>query len=556
MNISQHLKKEYWKRRVYHDAPERHKPVGDAGYYAQPTASFSDCEYDLYTSEDFMRENTPSAHDINSRYMSLRPIYDVREKEVTGEDGKVKKEAEWYVTGFDPVETVRFGLQKRINISKAAFIAGKGFWVCHEDKQHDLGEKLSSWKDSAGLDLAWLELVKSCFLTGDGAIYLYIYNGQLRYQVFSYLKGDTLFPDVDENRNPILYRLYTLRGRRAVDVYSTEHIQTWIEGDKDNKKEQSWIAKFGGWFRKGLNWGSTKMSEDGWRCVADTDVQTPNGVSQCVYFRVSDIPSGIAEQDIRALEKAASFVADGVKSTSQSVLFVKATKIENLPQTDSTGKVIGVKGAVDEIAAADAKYLTPPNLSDIATIDIANKKESIQQSTMSVDITPEIFRATDPSSAAMKLLFTDTLIWCMNEFVEFYPGLVELVDIFKHLVAKLEIKKGGAGIASMRTSCGCDFWIPQNDAEKLKQEIDQVQNRIKSRKSAMSDAGNAHVEDYEQIMKEWREELDLKTRVPAIAKAEVEQEYGEPTEEIEVVEEDDSTKPKIDNKATGKSITE
>lgn len=556
MNIQDHLKKEYWKRRVYPDTPERHRPIGDAGYYAQPTASFSDCEYDLYTSEDFMRENTPSAHDINSHYMSLRPIYDVREKEVAGEDGEVKKETEWYVTGFDPVETVRFGLQKRINISKAAFLAGKGFWICHEDKQHDLGEKLSSWKDSAGLDLAWLELVKSCFLTGDGAIYLYIYNGHLRYQVFSYLKGDTLFPDVDENRNPILYRLYTLRGRRAVDIYSTERIQTWIEGDKNNEKEQSWIARFGGWFRKELDWGSTKMSEDGWRCVADTEVQTPNGLSQCVYFRVSDIPSGIAEQDIRALEKAASFVADGVKSTSQSVLFVKATNIDTLPQTDSTGKVIGVKGAVDEIAAADAKYLTPPNLSDIATIDIANKKESIQQSTMSVDITPEIFRATDPSSAAMKLLFTDTLIWCMNEFVEFYPGLVELVDIFKHLVAKLEINNGGAGIATMRTSCGCDFWIPQNDAEKLKQEIDQVQNRIKSRKSAMSDAGNSHVEDYEQIMKEWREELDLKTRVPAVAKAEVEQVYGQPNEEIEVVEEDGSPKPNIDNKAKGKSISE
>lgn len=558
MNIQDHLKKEYWKRRVYPDAPERHEPVGDAGYYAQPTVSFSDCEHDLYTSEDFMRENTPSAHDINSRYMSLRPIYDVREKEVIGEDGKVKKETEWYVTGFDPVETVRFGLQKRINISKAAFLAGKGFWICHEDKQHDLGEKLSSWKDSAGLDLAWLELVKSCFLTGDGAIYLYIYNGQLRYQVFSYLKGDTLFPDVDENRNPILYRLYTLRSRRAVDIYSTERIQTWIEGDKDSEKEQSWIARFGGWFRKGLNWGSTQMSEDGWRCVANTEVQTPNGISQCVYFRVSDIPSGIAEQDICALEKAASFVADGVKSTSQSILFVKAADIENLPQTDSTGKVIGVKGAVDEIAAADAKYLTPPNLSDIATIDIANKKESIQQSTMSVDITPEIFRATDPSSAAMKLLFTDTLIWCMNEFVEFYPGLVDLVEIFKHLVAKLEINNGGAEIATMRTSCGCDFWIPQNDAEKLKQEIDMTVAKIKSRKSAMSDAGNSHIEDYEQIMKEWREELDMKARIPAEATAQVNESYGidkevkEPTESKS--EQRDRASQKVDNRLPGKSV--
>ena len=108
----------------------------------------------------------------------------------------------------------------------------------------------------------------------------------------------------------------------------------------------------------------------------------------------------------------------------------------------------------------------------------------------------------------------------------------------------------------MRTSCGCDFWIPQNDSEVLKRELDMVAYRLKSRKSAMSDAGNSHVEDYEQIIKEWKEELDIKARIPAVAKAEVQEKYGEPQETIEVEEEDNDNKPKIDNSAKGKSITE
>ncbi len=551
MNISQHLQKEFWKRRVNPDAPDKHIPI-NAELYAYPTNEVLGNHYAYYTQEDFMRENEPSSHDINSRFMSMRPVYDVREKEVTNEDGTVTKEPEWFVTEFEPVETVRFGLQKRINTSKAAFMAGNGFWICHEDKDHDIGEKLNSWKDSAGLDLAWQELVQSCYLTGDGAIYTYIYNKQLRFQVFSYLKGDILFPDVDENRNSVIYRLYTLRGKRAVDIYSTTRVQTWIEGDKDSEKEENWIARFGSWFAKNLNWKSTETSEDGWRCIADNAVQTPDGINPCVYWRVPDIPSGIAQEEICRLEKSASMVADEVRSTVQAILFLKATNIESMPQKDSTGKVIGVKGTVDELAASDAKYVSRPNLSDIATIDLNTKEKSIMQSTMSVTISPDIFRASDPSSASIKLMFTDTLIWCKNEFIHLYPGLVELVEVFKHLVAKLE---GNGDIATMRTSCGCDFWIPQNDSEVLQREIDMVSARLKSRKSAMSDAGNSHVEDYEQINKEWEKELEMKARIPAEAKAEVEAKTGEPTEIIEVEDEINQKKRmKVDNRLAGKSI--
>lgn len=553
MNISEHLQKEFWKRRITPDAPQRHMPV-NTEYYVHPNPTFyNGGDYAYYTQEDFMRENEPSAHDINSRYMSLRPVYDVRDVEVKDDNGNViGTEPQWYVSEFEPKETVRFGFQKRNNSSKSAFMAGNGFWICHEDKSHDLGETLNSWKDSAGLNVAWLELVQSCYHTGDGAIYQYVHNGRLCYQVFSYLKGDILFPDVDENRNSVIYRLYTLRGKRAVDIYSTKRVQTWIEGETDREKEQSWINRFGGWFAKNLNWNSTKVSEDGWRCIADNAVQTPDGLNPCVYWRVADIPSGIAQEEICKMESAASMVADEVKSTVQAILFMKATNIESMPQKDSTGKVLGVKGTVDELAAADAKYISRPNLSDIATIDLKTKRDAIMQSTMSVDITPEIFRATDPSSAAMKLLFTDTLIWCMNEFVRLYPGLVEMVEVFKHLVAKLE---GNGKIATMRTSCGVEFWVPQNESEILKRELDQVQNRVKSRKAAMGDIGNNHIEDYEQINKEWREEIDLKARVPAEAKAQVEAQYGSAQESGSV---DVENKPEnhIDNKAPGKSITE
>lgn len=544
-HISKHLQKEYWRRRVEHDAVERHTPSGDCSYYVEPLC-YGDIDYDLYTSEDFMRENTPSAHRINSRFMSLRPIYDCRE--VVNEDGTKGKE--WFVSDFDRLETVRFGLQRRINLSKAAHFAGK-LWICHEDKKHDAADVINSWKDALGLETAWQELVTSCFMTGDGAIYLYQIDNRLCYQVFSYLKGDMLFPDYDENHNPIMYRLYSLRGKRAVDIYACGFIETWIEGDKDDEKEKSWLNKFEGWFAKGLQWGSEVRSEDGWRRISHRDTQISKSLNQCVYWRVDDIPSGICEQEICALETSASFLADGVKSTSQPILFLKAASIESLPDQDSTGKRIGVKGTVEELAASDAKWLGVPDVSNIAKIDIETKQDSILKSSMSVNITSDVFRSGDPSSASMKLLFTDMILWCKNEYPKFYPQLQYLIEVFKALVAKIE---GNSEYAKCRTSCGVDFYIPQNDAEVLKMELDKVYAKVKSRKAAISDTDNGHLEDYEQIKREWEEELEMKARIPAEAKAKVEEEYQEPQEVIEIEEENNPTKPGVDKNMKGRTI--
>ena len=75
------------------------------------------------------------------------------------------------------------------------------------------------------------------------------------------------------------------------------------------------------------------------------------------------------------------------------------------------------------------------------------------------------------------------------------------------------------GYNKMRISVGQNIFIPQNESEALKMELDQVYARVKSRRSAMQDIENAHKGDYEQIQKEWEEELRIKAEIPAEAKA-------------------------------------
>ena len=69
-----------------------------------------------------------------------------------------------------------------------------------------------SWKDSVGIDKsAWLEAVLHAFTSGDSAIYQYQIGNDIEYKVFSSWKGDTLYPDMDENGNDVLWREYTQR---------------------------------------------------------------------------------------------------------------------------------------------------------------------------------------------------------------------------------------------------------------------------------------------------------------------------------------------------------
>lgn len=568
MKISDHLVKEYWRRRVTDDATPP-PPTYATNYEKTPPIVLPNGRFRYLTQSDFLNEIEPSAHNINGRFQSTRPIKEVRERpvqvpildaegnHVLDEKGDPKYKTdmvkEWITVDYADLETVRFGLQLRFALAKASYFAANGFWVANETTDRESFEKVMSWFDTVGIKTAFLEAVISCFKSGDAALYLYQDGNTLRYKIFSFLYGDTLYPDLDENRRPVLYREYMLKGQRAVDIYAYDRIETWAQIGSDNEASQSWMDKIRGWFKRGIH----MESEDGWQLLSRTSSQIGSGfgLNQCIYFRVDDIPSGCVQMDIEALERAASYIAEEVPATAFAELFIKAAKVDSLPAAGAHGSTIGVRGSAEDVKAADAKYLTPPDVSNIATIDLQSKKDSIMHTSMSVFIEPEILKSGADSSTTIKIMFAPEIQWCQTMWPQFAPQVRYLMDVFKALVAKIEGDEDGR-ITKLRLSVGQEIWIPQNDSERIKNELDQVYARTKSRKAAMSDLGNNHIDDEHQIIKEWKEELDIKARVPAVAKAEVEKEFGEPSEVIEVEDENNPNKPRVDNNSVGKSIAE
>ena len=287
-----------------------------------------------------------------------------------------------------------------------------------------------------------------------------------------------------------------------------------------------------------------EKSDDGYTLVRRKDGQAGN-LCQCVYFRFNDIPSGVVQPSIEKLEDAKTYVGEHLKGTAMPILFMKAEKTTSLPPSSLANKAIGVKGTSDSLAHADAKFLAPPDASNIADLHIDGLEDDIRDGAMSVKIDPEIIKQGSDSSATMKILFSPEVQWCQIHWPEVYKSVKQMMLVFKALVGKVE--GNATEYSSMRISVGQEIFIPQNSAEVLKMELDQVYARVKSRKAAMQDIPNSHIGDYGQIEKEWKDELTMKAEAPAAAKAK----YG-----VDGGGDDDPKQNPgdVNNQASGKSI--
>lgn len=568
MKISELLQKDYWYRRVNQDVIEIPFPTNAQRYRE---VQFSDgIQRRRLTNDDFLNELSPSAHSINSKYWSTRPIRELvaRDVEEHNADGSVsiKKVREWVVTGYDSVETVRLGLQMRFANAKASFFAAKGFNISNETRDSVSYDTLMSWKDVAGLDVGYLEVVQSCFKSGDAAIYLFKEGNIINFKVFSSLYGDTLYPSYDDKRNPVVAREYNLNGKHAVDIFTVDSVETWVQGI-DNKLESSntaiatWWSKVKGWFKN----TDFAASDDGWVRIAKRENQICNFLNPCVYFRIDDVVWGVAQDDIEGLERSMSYLSEEVKNMAYPELFVKATKIESMPPIGAHGRTWAVKGSAEDIKAADIKSVDKPDMSNMATVDFKHRHDSIVRSTMSVFVDPELVKSSDISGVGIKVLYGPEIQFAQTMWPQFYHQIKYMVEVFKSLVAKIE---NNDKIATLRTSIWQEIYLPEDEAARIKNELDQLYAKAKSRKAVMADLNNQHLGDYEQIMREWEEELEMKARIPAEEKAKVDAKYKDVSDIQEPHplsvhnndnEDDGNNKtnpnlPKINNQSPGKTL--
>lgn len=518
MNVSSYInlaKKKPWIRLVKDDSP------GGTGSIAK-----------IITQQEFLEEVCSAAHKINSQMMSTRPVYGP-----TGEKDKNGKE-KWAIVGYDKVETVPISKQWEIISKKISHFAADGFWTASESEDEEAFQKIMSWADTAGMKTAFISAMWYALRTGDSAVYWYQTDDEddpLQYEVYGYEEGSVLFPQTDFNGRKTLARKYKFNGHDAVDIFTPERRETWMLLDEAMDDYRMFVPEG----------TEPEKSEDGYTLVRRLDGQAGN-LCQCVYFRFDDIPTGPVQPAIEKLEDAKTYVGEHLKGSAMPILFMKAEKTTSLPPSRLANRAIGVKGTADSIAHSDAKFIAPPDASNIADLHIDGLDEDIRDGAMSVKISPDVIKQGSDSSATMKILYAPEIQWAQIHWPEVFKSVKQMMLVFKALVGKVE--GDVPRYSKMRISVGQQIWVPQNASEALKMELDQVYARVKSRKSAMQDIPNSHIEDYEQITKEWKEELTMKAEAPAAAKAKFGVDGG-----------DEGDDPKnnpgdVNNQAPGKSI--
>lgn len=493
MNISEHLKKDYWVRRVTPDNVGSYPPVGNHVGYRNAKTGTPGVGYVNLTQDQFLNEINSSAHIINSKFMSTRPIYKMSD-EVDPDTGKKK----WVLDGFDDLETVALAIQEFIVCKKIAHLTGDNFWIASEDKDEEAFQKVESWMDYAGFWDAWAEAVSYCERECDSALYWWYDGTTMQYEVFAYEKGDTLYPGIDDDGNPTLYRAYTLNGKHAVDIFTVQSKETWVKVDTTDDDGKKWYEKVLRWLRGGQS--GNDLSEDGYVLLSRRQAQVGNDILQVIYFKVPDIATGPVQDCIEKFEKAHSYIANEVKDFAFPILFLKSEKIVNLPPSKINGKTIGVKGTADSLAHSDAKFLAPPDSSDISKTNLETLWNNILRGSLTSLVEPVDIRQGADSSTTIKIMFAPDIEWCKNRWKFYAKPVRQLVEVFKRLVGKAEgdIERYG----NLRISSGQNVWLPQNESERIKIELDQYYAGVKSRKATMSDIGNSHLGDADQIMKE------------------------------------------------------
>ena len=191
-----------------------------------------------------------------------------------------------------------------------------------------------------------------------------------------------------------------------------------------------------------------------------------------------------------------------------------------------------------------------------------NLTDAIMQSTMSIDLQPEILKSGADSSQTLKLLLRREIQWAHVMWPQVRPAAKKIIEVLKALVAKIE---RDSEFTKLKVSVWNTPWMPQ-DEDALANRVQQLTfASILSQKSGREELNLQYTDDAKYVREEAEEELYRKTFIPKKAEAEAVKEFGLTNTATDVVVDKVEDKnnpdkaeksPKIDNNASRKDIAE
>lgn len=348
------------------------------------------------TQADFVREYHPSSHKINSLKYYPNTLYMNRESGAY--QAKVRSR-------------IAVGFQQYIHLQRKEALLGNnvGMRLVSNSTDQRMIDRLAffreGWEDK-DMEVAVNDAIDAAFSVADAAVYVYMDEGKVRWRVFSYNKGDILYPHYDTLTGDISLfgRLYSQSDwdgnvRRYLDVADRTHFVTYREKD-DN---------------------------EGWEMEGEP---IPHGFPFCpVAYHRSDLgPVWTASQAlIDGWEIALSQFSENNAAYALRILYTLGAEFEMMSNVD------GTPARIDSIDPnARVGFLEPAAGADGAFAkQLELMKKEILRGSFVVE-TPEIKSGADISSRTVKMLFADSYMKALSDSMEYQGFLNRVIALFKH----------------------------------------------------------------------------------------------------------------------------
>lgn len=375
--------------------------TGDAMTLHDP--SYDPIVYEILTQSDFLREYDISSHKINSMKYYPNPI-------ARDEDGKY----------YAKIKTrVAVAYQRRIHTKRLTAITGNNANLrLITGAQEQLNTFRRGW-EVKNIENLIHDGISADGKVGDVAVNFFLSKGKFSWRIFSFEKGDTLYPHYDPRTGELALfgRRYVIRDENGTDAH--EYLDVWdryfyTRYRHDLKGVAGAVAEV-----------KQAVGMSGW--VVDVKPELHNFPTiPIAYDRYGEPFWAASQSNIDNQEMALSQLAENNMAYALRILY-------------SFGEDMDMKSTVDgtplRIDSSDPNakvgFLEPADSSNSYSLQLKENNKNIYADSFTVE-TPEIKSGSDMSSLTVKMLFADAYLKALDDAAHFQPFIDKVVECFQY----------------------------------------------------------------------------------------------------------------------------
>lgn len=455
---------------------------------------FAPIKYSYPTQDDFLREFEPESHAINS--IKYYPNCLWRDNS----DGKIKAKIR---------SRVAVAWQKKIHTKRLVALTGYDPDIAIAKSRSDAKsqETLASFKEgwmTKGMDTAVHMAISADLKVGDTAFCGYKDGGKFGYRLFSYDKGDILYPHYDP-----------MTGELA--VFARAYCKTIkVDGVDEN------ITIIDVWDDTNfMQYMQTTTAERRINPSQEWKVSmkpTPHAFTFCPvsYHRYGEPCWAASQSLIENYELAISQLAENNAQYALRILYALGAEFDMEGTLDGTPRQIN---SVDPNAKVG--FLEPADSSNSFSLQLTTLAKEIMKVSFAVE-TPELKSGSDVSSLTVKMLFADSYQKALEDAREYQGFLDRIIRIFIEGYGT-EIMKV-ADFTNLNVIVRLQPWCFMAESEVVNTLVQLVSVGVLSKESATEYAyetlGLGAVDEVKRILQEQHDELVGQTEAERILKAE------------------------------------